>query len=171
MKTLVLLFSFITLTGVAASAKTYKISFAPFCDAMRLTTRGPHEEYVGGVHDLSRCLGSNEYNVYIGGFKHGFYTSIDPDAESGVMDLTDPSYGYVYGLPYPLEYLIDMDRTCAWSNYYDFEGTGHVLGNVGTCTFIKKGKAPAVALDSQPSFMIPKSMLPKKKLSGQPAHP
>jgi hypothetical protein len=137
---------------VAASGRTLHISFAPACDSMELITSGTPEIYVGGIHDFSQCEGMTA-QLYVGGFRHGFYRAIDPGGMSTILDLTDPSYGYFYSLPYPLEYLIDTDETCAWSTYYDFPGSGHVLGSTGTCTLIKKWGTQKVVKGSQPSFL------------------
>lgn len=138
MKNTFLMTLLIAMASITARANTYNISFAPYCDAMELTTSGTPAIYVSGVHDFSGCpdLGS-AHNEYIGGFRHSFYRSIDPGRSSTIMDLMDPYYGYIYGQPYPLEYLISTDQTCAWSTYHDFEGSGHALGNVGTCSFFK----------------------------------
>lgn len=124
----------VAVAGAVASATNYNIAFDGNCDAMELVSTGTPAIYVGGVHDFSGCYGTAAYNEYVGGFRHSFYTSIDPGGSSTVLDLMDPAYGFFYGLPYPLEYLINTDETCAWSSYYDMAGSGHVLAGAGTCT-------------------------------------
>jgi hypothetical protein len=145
MKKTFLVLALVALASVAASAKNYNISLAPYCDAFEISTSGTPLIYVGGIHDYSGCYGTSAYNLYVGGFRHSFYTSIDPGGSSTILDLTDPTFGYLEGLPYPVEFIFNTDQTCAWSIYADFTGTGHVLDNAGTCSFFTGAKAPKVA--------------------------
>jgi hypothetical protein len=137
MKKTFLVLALVALASVAASAKNYNIAFTGFCDAMEVSTTGnsPALIFTGGVHDYSACFGTSSLNTYIGGFHHSFYKSIDPNGGSTILDLVDPSLGYLYGLPYPLEYLVNVSGGCAWSNYVDVTGSGHVLNNAGSCSF------------------------------------
>lgn len=140
MKKTFLVLALVALASMAASAKTYNIAFDGYCDAMELTTAGTPTIYVGGTHDYSAC---GLPNVYVGGFRHSFYTSIDPGGGSTILDLnSDPTFGYLDGIPYPLEYLINVSNGCAWSLYVDFGGV-HSLGNAGSCSFFPGAKAPA----------------------------
>lgn len=151
MKKTLLVLALVALASVAASAKTYNISFDGFCDAMELTTSGPTPAliFAGGVHDFSAC---ELPSVYVGGFRHSFYTSIDPGGGSTVIDLVDPTLGYLYGIPYSLQYLINTSGGCSWSNYVDF-GEGHLLNSTGTCTDVH-GPVKAAA-GTKPSFKRP----------------
>ena len=140
MKKTFLVLALVALASVAASAKNYNISFAPYCDAMELSlVAGPPTIYVGGTHDYSAC---GDPSVYVGGFRHSFYTSIDPGGGSTILDL--------YGIPYPLEYLINVSGGCAWSLYVDFGGV-HYVGNAGYCSFFTGTKAPAAAQGAVPT--------------------
>jgi hypothetical protein len=142
MKKTFLVLALVALASVAASAKNYNISLAPYCDAFEITTEGSPLIYVGGVHDYSGC---GDPSLYVGGFRHSFYTSIDPGGGSTILDLnSDPTFGYLYGLPYPLEFIFNVSGTCAWVIYADFTGTGHIIDNSGTCSFFTGQHAPKV---------------------------
>jgi hypothetical protein len=143
MKKTFLVLALVALASVAASAKNYNIAFTGFCDAFEITTEGTPLIYVGGVHDYTGC---GLPSLYVGGFRHSFYTSIDPGGSATILDLnSDPTFGYLDGLPYAVEFIFNTDQTCAWSVYADVPGLGHFLDNAGTCSFFTGAHAPKVA--------------------------
>jgi hypothetical protein len=149
MKKIFLVFAVVALASLAASATNINYSFDGFCDAMEFTQTGSPKVYLDGVHDYSGCFGTSEFNVLVGGFDH------TAPGNPALFDLFDPTYGYLYGLPYPLEYLslANTKLPCDWALYIDFTGTGHVLGNSGTCTYFKSpALRPAVAQGTPKSF-------------------
>jgi hypothetical protein len=131
MKKTFLVLALVALASLAASAKNVNVSFDGYCDAVELTVTGSPLLYVDGTHDYSAC---GLPNVLVGGFRHSFYKQIDPGGVSTIIDIGDPTFGYEDFEPYPLQYLLSQGGPCEWSLYVDFSGTGHVLGNAGTCT-------------------------------------
>jgi hypothetical protein len=118
------------LASLAASATNINFSFDGYCDAMELTLTGSPKVYLDGVHDYSGC---GIPNVLVGGFQHTIPTY------GSFLDLSDPSFGYLYGLPYGLEWLSNGNtkQACTWAVYIDFSGGFDVLDNAGTCTYFK----------------------------------
>jgi hypothetical protein len=121
----------VSLASISASAKNINISMDGACDAMELTMTGTPRIYLDGVHDYSGC---NLPNVLVGGFAHTI-----PTFGSAVLDLMDPTYGYIEGLPYGLEFISNADtkKPCVWAFYLNSPAGYDVLVNSGTCTYFK----------------------------------
>ena len=144
MKKICLVLAVMALASLAASATNINFTFDGYCDAMELTLTGSPKVYLDGVHDYSAC---GIPNVLVGGFQHTIPTY------GSFLDLSDPSFGYLDGLPYVLEYLSNGNtkQACTWAAYIDFSGGFDVLDNAGTCTYFKsladrantKGLAPS----------------------------
>jgi hypothetical protein len=130
MKKICLVLAVMALASIAASATNINFTFDGFCDAMELTLTGTPKVYLDGVHDYSAC---GTPNVQVGGFAHTIPTY------GSWLDLSDPTFGYLDGLPYGLEYLANSNtkQACNWALYLDFAGGFDVLINSGTCTYFK----------------------------------
>jgi hypothetical protein len=130
MKKICLVLAVMALASLAASATNINFSFDGYCDAMELTLTGSPKVYLDGVHDLSAC---GVPSTLVGGFQHTIPTY------GSFLDLGDPLFGYLYGLPYGLELLSNGNtkQACNWEFLIDFEGGFDVLDNAGTCTYFK----------------------------------
>jgi hypothetical protein len=128
MKKICLVLAVMALASIAASATNINFTFDGYCDAMELTLTGSPKVYLDGTHDYSEC---GIPSVLVGGFAHTIPTY------GSWLDLMDPTYGYLYGLPYGLEYLSNSNtkKACEWAVYLDFSEGSDVLINSGTCTY------------------------------------
>ena len=120
-----------------AGSKTF--TFDGFCDGMTLYNNvgGPAGSYAGTHNDYD-CSNSNDY---VGGFKHSVKAGVGPNgATANVIDAQDGYFGYAFGEPISLQYLVVYKPSCAWNIYSNdivFGGNGEAteLLNEGTCTF------------------------------------
>ena len=138
MKKMLLLFCFVAVASLAASATSFTVSFTPYCDGMAV--HNPSGISFGGTHILGNCVN----NYYGGGFKHGA-TGFTYYAGSA-YDFSDPLYG-MEGINSSLQYLLSVTGTarrpgnCGWVIYEGPDGVGIYLLNYGTCTRVANAAA------------------------------
>jgi hypothetical protein len=128
MKKICFILAMVGIATLGASATNINFTFDGSCDAMELTLSGTPKVYLDGLHDYSAC---KLPSVLVGGFAHTI-----PD-HGAWLDLMDPTYGYIDGLPYGLQLLTNANTKdpCVWAFYVDYPGMSDVLLNSGTCTY------------------------------------
>jgi hypothetical protein len=139
MKKMLLVFCFLTMASVAASASingTYQLD--GFCDGINIHLYGVPQTIFGGTHLLADCV----QNTLGGGFRH----DLSPVYQTGtgaVLDFSDPLFG-MYGENSSLQIILNVNHgQCSWVIYYGNDGVGNYVLNAGTCTKVANKAAMA----------------------------
>jgi hypothetical protein len=129
MKRMFLIFGFVALASIAASAAPVTYQFDGYCDSMTINLYGVPKTIFGGTHNFGDC--ANNFNI--GGFKHGVAT-VYQTGTGAVIDAGDPLFG-LFGVNASLQFLINKNNLqCSWIIYSGSDGVGNYVVNVGTCT-------------------------------------
>src|SRR3954467_9726195 len=109
MKKMFLIFGFLALASIAASAAPVTYQFDGYCDSMTVNLFGTPKTIFGGTHNFFDCANS----VDIGGFKHGVST-VYQTGYGAVLDASDPIGPYIIG-PVSIQFLINaLHGQCSW---------------------------------------------------------
>jgi len=139
MKKVVLVFCFLAVSSLAASASingTYQ--FDGYCDGLNIHVYGSPQTIFGGTHLMADCF----QDILGGGFKHGL-APVYQTGTGAVLDFSDPLFG-LNGDNSSLQIILNVNNgQCSWVIYYGPDGVGNYVLNAGTCTKVASKAAIA----------------------------